>query len=81
MGDFIPDNVFSFQSSPPNLITSVTNTVGVSVRSIDINHNAIPFKHRVFLSKYSLGLSTFDNDETTNHYWVIDPENDNTGRT
>lgn len=51
------------------------------MRSIDINHNAIPFKHRVFLSKYSLGLSTYDNDEVNNHYWTIDPESDNTGRT
>lgn len=43
------------------------------MRSIDVNHSAIPFRHRIFITKYSTTFSTSDNDET-NQYWVIDPE-------
>lgn len=50
VGDFIPDANFTFNSTPPNLITSVGNTnSGSSVRSIDINHTAIPFRSRIFI--------------------------------
>ena len=64
VGDFPPDSTFNWDSSPSGLITSVTNTTGGSVRSININHSEIPFRHRVFITKYSLSLSTNDNDET-----------------
>lgn len=72
-GDFPPDSSFGWDSSPAGLISSVTNTTGSSVRSININHSAIPFRHRVFVTYYSTVFSTSENDAFGN-VWVIDPE-------
>ena len=73
VGDFPPDSNFGWETSDGITINSVTNSTGSSVRSIDINHSAIPFKNRVFIQKYSVAFLTADNDEA-GQYWVIDPE-------
>jgi hypothetical protein len=49
VGDFPPDSNFGWETSAGLTITSVVNTTGSSVKSIDINHSAIPFKNRVFI--------------------------------
>jgi hypothetical protein len=64
IGDFPPDATFTFDSSPSGLISSIGRTNTPSVQSIDINHSAIPFRHRVFITKFSLDFSTQNNDES-----------------
>jgi hypothetical protein len=52
-GDHPMDANFTFESSPAGFVTSIGNVTGSSVNAMNVNHGSIPFRHRVFVQKYS----------------------------